>query len=120
MKNINRTELPNQVYLCSAHFEENCFDSHHEMKQKLLSPNSKPSRKLVKGAVPTIFPHRSTSDIRLSSKERLEKKNQNEVNRIRIIANLVPRASLVIKREALEMRSNHRNFVHRTNLGMTL
>ena len=79
-KNINRTELPSHVYLCSLHFEENCFDSHHDMKQKLMSPNAKPSWKLLKGAVLTVFAQRCNTNARLSSTQRLQKKNQREVN----------------------------------------
>ena len=77
ISNINLdSKLPNQTYLCSEHFEERCFDTHHDMRQRLMSPNAKSSRRLVKGAVPTIFPHRKPSNTRPTSEKRLEKKNR--------------------------------------------
>ena len=79
--NINLdSELPKNMYLCSEHFEERYFDTGHEMRQRLMTPNAKSSRKLVKGAVPTIFPQRNPSITRTSSEQRLERKNQSEVN----------------------------------------
>ena len=75
---INRTQLPNQVYLCSEHFEESCFDKSWDIKQSLMSPGSKKSRKLLKGSVPTIFPHKQVN-VRASSENRSSKKQQKEV-----------------------------------------
>ena len=80
IKNINRTELPKQVYLCSQHFEESCFDVSHDLKQRLLpSASNRKSRKLVKGAVPSLFAHKPVKS-RKSSEKRLEIKQKHEVH----------------------------------------
>lgn len=57
IKVINRTELPKQLFLYSEHFAESCFDRSHELRLKYILGKLKPSRKLLSGSIPTIFPH---------------------------------------------------------------
>ena len=80
-KNISRTELPNQVYVCSDHFEESCFDASHDLKQRLMpSASGRASRKIIKGAIPTIFAHRKPENERTSSANRAHRREKTEVN----------------------------------------
>ena len=83
IKNISRprTNLPKVVYLCSEHFEESCFDAHHDMKRRLLPESSKSriKRILNKDAVPTIFPQNPAKNVRESSEKRRQLKEQSEV-----------------------------------------
>ena len=81
IRNINRTTLPKDVYLCSDHFEESCFDPHHDMKQRLLPEGSQSriKRMLKKDAVPTKFPQNPTKTVRDTSEKRLMMKEQSEV-----------------------------------------
>ena len=51
---LKRQVLPKYVYVCSEHFEDNCFDESVEMKRRLI-PDLKTKRKLKKDAVPTKF-----------------------------------------------------------------
>ena len=44
---LKRQVLPKYVYVCSEHFEDNCFDESVEMKWRLI-PDSKTKRKLKK------------------------------------------------------------------------
>ena len=80
VKKVNRTEIPKYDFLCSNHFTEDCFDKSYEMYQKFLAKDGKkPSRKLVKGAIPMLFAHNTKVKSRSSSKNRAAKKEQAEV-----------------------------------------
>ena len=82
VKNINRTDLPKEVFLCSDHFEESCFDAHHDMKRRLLPEGmqSRMKRKLCKDAIPTLFRHNpGNTKSREFSEERTKRKEQSEV-----------------------------------------
>ena len=81
LEKISIDDLPGEVYLCADHFTESCFDAHHDMKQRLMPEGSKSKikRKLNKDAVPTIFAHKSKTDVRETSEKRREKKEQREV-----------------------------------------
>ena len=70
IKNINRTELPKQVYLCSQHFEESSFDVLHDLKQRSLpSASNRKIRKLLKGAVPSLFTYKPMKGRKSSEKD---------------------------------------------------
>lgn len=66
--NIKRKDLPKNVFICSDHFEEKWFDKSHDMKQRLVGKSSAVKRKLVSGAIPTLFPYH-TSKIAKENKE---------------------------------------------------
>lgn len=77
IKNINRTEFPKHIYLCSNHFEESCFDKTHILKNELL-PGKYPiilnRKRLLPGAIPTKFDyHNRKIDKRIESAEHIEK-----------------------------------------------
>ena len=54
---INRTEdtLPKNVYLCSDHFEEACFNKSWAIQARLLYTSRPQKRNLLDRLVPTIF-----------------------------------------------------------------
>lgn len=77
---INRQNLPKNIYLCDGHFAESCFDVSWSMRAKLLSESGPIQRKLIKGSIPTIFPHKVKSVERKTSLVRDEKKKRKEVS----------------------------------------
>ena len=76
---INRTSLPKRVFICSDHFEESCFDSNWDLQNRLFYTERSVKRKLIAGAIPTIFPHKTQPKERTSSKARAKKSEKNEV-----------------------------------------
>ena len=58
------------MYVCSAHFEDDCFDS-----SWMLRPIQ---RRLLPGAIPTKFPHEPVKE-RNFSKQRQETHSKKEV-----------------------------------------
>ena len=76
--NINRIDFPKDIWLCDEHFEEKWFDASFDMKQRLMNVE-RISRRLIQGAVPTLFPQKTQENTRLSSVKRIEKREQSEV-----------------------------------------
>ena len=79
IRTINRTSLPKRVFICSDHFEESCFDSNWDLQNRLFYTERSVKRKLIAGAIPTIFPHKTQPKERTSSKARAKKSEKNEV-----------------------------------------
>ena len=75
---IGRTSLPKNPRLCSKHFEEHCFKQSYLMEVRLLG-SSRMLNPLKTDALPTIFSHRKSAPIRLSSVKRAEKRKHMEV-----------------------------------------
>ena len=59
--NREKDNLPSKVYVCSAHFEDDCFDS-----SWMLRPIQ---RRLLPGAIPTKFPHEPVKERNFSKQE---------------------------------------------------
>lgn len=76
---INRTDLPRHVSLCSDHFDESCFDQSWQTQSRLLSPDRPIQRKLLKGSIPTLFPHKPIPKVRETSEARFRKQRTKEV-----------------------------------------
>lgn len=78
---IGRPEnnLPKVWFLCSAHFEQSCFDESLDMKAKLMG-SSRIKRKLKEDSIPTIFSHHPAVKLRRTSVDRHERKQHNEVS----------------------------------------
>ena len=78
-KAINRTELPNKAYLCSDHFDEKYFDKSWELQNKLYYKDRPIKRKLVPGAIPSIFPHKPKPVERVILQNRENKQSRKKV-----------------------------------------
>lgn len=76
---IKRSSLPKQVFVCSDHFEENCFSDSWKLENDLYYKDRPARRQLKKGSIPTIFPHKELPTERLSSKIRIEKLQAKQV-----------------------------------------
>ena len=77
---INRTELPNKVFVCSKHFEEKSFDASWDLQTRLFYQDRPIKRKLVPDAVPTLFSHKKIQPQRESSVQRKVSKERQDVN----------------------------------------
>ena len=76
--NLERDNLSSKVYVCSDHFEDNCFDSSW-MLQFTLTYSDKPiQRHLFAGEIPTKFPHKPVK-VRHFSKQREETHRKRDV-----------------------------------------
>lgn len=71
---INRENAPKQVFLCSDHFKESCFDTSWDLRSKLLNKSGPIQRKLIAGSIPTIFPHKKKTKERTTTIQRELKK----------------------------------------------
>ena len=70
LHNLKRQSVPENIFICSDHFESNCFK--RDLRAELM--NTTPKRELIENAVATIFDHASTSRKRVSSIARSNKK----------------------------------------------
>ena len=81
---INRTEIPSTGRLCSEHFSNDCFEGTSDLKSQLcpelFGARSATKRKLKTNAVPTIFNHKETSQVRRVSIERNQRKERSNVS----------------------------------------
>ena len=76
--NQEKDNLPNKVYVCSDHFEDDCFDSSW-MPQSTLTYSDRPiQRCLCPGEIPTKFPHKPVKELYFS-KQRDETHHKKEV-----------------------------------------
>jgi hypothetical protein len=73
---LNRTKLPNRVYICSDYFQESCFDSSWSMQSRLFYEDRRIKRKLIPGSIPSIFPHKAIQNERQTSKRRIQKRDR--------------------------------------------
>ena len=55
---INRTELPKQVFVCSDHFEESCFNQSWTLQCEEFYKQRRAKPCLTPGSIPTIFPQK--------------------------------------------------------------
>ena len=78
---MNREEgtLPKNVYVCSDHFEETCFDKNWALQTQLFYTTRPQRRRLMEGSVPTIFSHQEKSKEQKVSKKRQARRQQQEV-----------------------------------------
>ena len=81
LERIKTPEKLKNIYLCSLHFSEESFDKSYDMRQRFMTPTSsrKGGRKLLSGAIPTLFPHRVEASSRVCSEKRAQRKQQSEV-----------------------------------------
>ena len=70
LHNLKRKNIPENIFICSDHFEPNCFK--RDLRAELM--NTTPKKELVEDAVPTKFDHASISRKRVSSIARSNKK----------------------------------------------
>lgn len=70
--------LPGNIYICSDHFEEKCFDPSWDLQNRLYYHNRK-KRKLIPGSVPTLLLPKEENKIRTASEKRNQLKRQKEV-----------------------------------------
>ena len=76
--NGEKDDLPSKVYVCSDHFEHDCFDSSW-MPMSTLTYSDRPiQRCLCPGAILTKFPHKPVKE-RHFSKQREETHRKKEV-----------------------------------------
>ena len=81
---IGRTDLPkdSQVFVCSDHFDESCFEVSSSLKVDLcpeLYTSSNTKKNLRFDAVPTIFSHKSRPTERTFSSKRAHQRLVAEV-----------------------------------------
>ena len=58
--NREKDNLPKNVWVCSDHFEDDCFDSSWMLESSLTHPERPIQRHLHSGAIPTNFPPKQT------------------------------------------------------------
>ena len=76
--NREKNNLPSKVYVCSDHFENDCFDSSWMLQSTLTYSDRPIQRRLREGAIPTKFPHKPVKE-RHFSKQREETHRKKEV-----------------------------------------
>ena len=76
--NREKDNLPSKVYVCSDHFEDDCFDSSWMLQSTLTYSDRPIQRRLCPGAIPTKFPHKLVKE-RHFSKQREETHRKKEV-----------------------------------------
>ena len=69
--NREKDNLPSKVYVCSDHFEDDCFDSSWMLQSTLTYSDRPIQRRLCPGAIPTKFSHKPVKE-RHFSKQREE------------------------------------------------
>ena len=78
--NREKDNLPKNVWICSDHFEDDCFDSSWMLQSSLTYQERPIQRRLHPGAVPTKFPHKEIKvKERNASKKREENRRHKEV-----------------------------------------
>ena len=78
--NREKDNLPKNVWICSDHFEDDCFDSSWMLQSSLTYQERPIQHCLRSGAVPTKFPHKQTKvKERNTSKKREENRRHKEV-----------------------------------------
>ena len=76
--NREKDNLPSKLYVCSHHFEDDCFDSPWMLQSALTYSDRPIQRRLCPGAIPTKFPHKPVKE-RHFSKQREENHRKKEV-----------------------------------------
>ena len=76
--NREKDNLPSKVYVCSDHFEDDCFDSSWMLQSTLTYSDRPIQRRLCPGAIPTKFPHEPVKERRFS-RQREETPRKKEV-----------------------------------------
>ena len=76
--NREKDNLPSKVYVCSDHFEDDCFDSSWMLQSTLTYSDRPIQRRLCPGAIPTKFPHKPVNE-RHFSKQREKTHRKKEV-----------------------------------------
>jgi hypothetical protein len=83
--NVNRDgwqpKIGKDTRLCSDHFTSDQFEPDKLHIFGLRSPGKGPRKKLMPGAVPTLFSHKPVLKARTSTVNRLRRKEQKEVRR---------------------------------------
>ena len=69
--NREKDNLPSKVYVCSHHFEDDCFNSPWMLQSTLTYSDRPIQRRLCPGAIPTKFSHKPVKE-RHFSKQREE------------------------------------------------
>ena len=78
--NHEKDNLPKNVWICSDHFEDDCFDSSWMLQSSLTYQKRPIQLRLRSGAVTTKFPHKQTKvKERNTSKKREENRRHKEV-----------------------------------------
>ena len=60
--NREKDNLTSKVYICSDHFEDDCFDSSWMLQSSLTYSDRPIQRCLCPGAIPTKFPHKPVKE----------------------------------------------------------
>ena len=76
--NREKDNLPSKVYVCSHHFEDDCFNSPWMLQSTLTYSDRPIQRRLCPGAIPTKFPHEPVKERRFS-RQREETPRKKEV-----------------------------------------
>ena len=76
--NREKNNLPSKVYVCSDHFEDDCFDSSLILQSTLTYSDRPIQRRHRPGAILTKFPHKPGKE-RHFSKQREETHRNKEV-----------------------------------------
>ena len=79
LKKINRTALPKNIYLCSDHFTDDCFDKSWDIQSRHFYTDRPIQRRLLAGSLPSIFPHKAPVPEREWSVVRENKQKREEV-----------------------------------------
>lgn len=69
---IKRTKLPKNVYVCSEHFTDECFESVYRLQAEMLSPSKRKKKQLIPGSIPSVFKHKAAVKKRIPVTEKRE------------------------------------------------
>ena len=72
--------LPHKVVVCSDHFEEQYFDCSWRLQIEIFYSDRPVKRKLIKGAIPTMFPYQNFKGQQEVSLEREQINSRREVS----------------------------------------
>ena len=65
--NREKDNLPSKVYVCSDHFEDDCFDSSWMLQSALTYSDRPIQRRLCPGAIPTKFQYKPVKEQHFSN-----------------------------------------------------
>ena len=76
--NWEKDNFHSKVYVCSDHFEDDCFDCSWILQSTLTYSDRPIQRRLCPGTIPTKFPHKSVKEQHFS-KQRAETHRKKKV-----------------------------------------
>ena len=74
--NREKDNLPSKVYVCSDHFEDDCFGSFWMLQSALTYSDRPIQRRLFLGAIPIKFPHKPVKEHFSEQREEIHRKKE--------------------------------------------